>query len=188
MYGGGAAGLSVEIIPSVTLSPKARNFVFVSVKARDTVTPNVHEAVRLRPSVAVQRTSVVPTGNVPPDGGVHSTESGDWPPVALGNVYDTAAPVVAVVFVVTGAGHVSAGGSVCGTTTTGGGGVGGGVGAVGVLLQAIASSSTSAKNVFLSERTASDYIGWCGPYCERVVRVSASSRSTVAVISSFALL
>jgi hypothetical protein len=145
--------------PSVTLSPKATNFVFVSVKIRETVTPKLHEAVRFRPSVAVQRTSVVPTGNVPPDGGVHSTDVGDCPPVALGTEYDTVAPAAAVVLVVTGDGQLSAGGSTGGVTTTGVGGVGGGVGAVGVVLHPIASNSTSAKIVFLSERTASNYKG-----------------------------
>jgi len=107
----------------------------------------------------MQRTSVVPTANVPPEGGVHSTDSGDWPPVALGAVYETVAPAAAVVFVVTGDGQLNSGGSTGGATTTGAGGVGGGVGAVGVLLQAMASTSTSNKNEFLSDRTASNYIG-----------------------------
>jgi hypothetical protein len=51
--------------------------VSVSSGVRFTVTANEHDAVRLRPSVAVHCTVVVPSGNVEPDSGVHETLTGD---------------------------------------------------------------------------------------------------------------
>ena len=86
MYGGGAFGLSVLTTPTVMLSPNARNLVFERVAVRETVTANVQEAVRFSESVAVQRTSCEPMGNVPPDDGSHATVTGDWPPAASGVV------------------------------------------------------------------------------------------------------
>lgn len=87
-----------------------------------TVTVNEHEAVALLPAVAVQRTFVVPTGNVPPDAGAQLTLTGATPPVAVGVVKatETAAPLVELAE--TSAGHVRLGDE----------GVTGGVGEVGV--------------------------------------------------------
>ncbi len=98
----------------------------------------LHVAVRLRASLAVHETEVVPNGNVVPDAGVHDTVTGDCPPLADGVVNVTAVPLAEVVLVVTAAGQVRLGGS-----GVGGGVGGGGVGAVG-LLQAIVMPATSA--------------------------------------------
>ena len=99
----------------------------------------LHVAVRLRASLAVHETEVVPNGNVVPDPGVHDTATGVCPPLADGVVNVTAVPLAEVVLVVTAAGQVRLGGS--GVAVGGVGG--GGVGAVG-LLQPIAMPARSA--------------------------------------------
>ena len=119
--------------PTVTLSPNARNLVFEIVARRDTITGNAQEPERFSESVAVHRTSVDPTGNVVPDGGAHTTVTGDSPPSDEGVVYVTVEPVPVVVTEMGGR-HATVGGS--GTMATGGGtGAtgGGGAGTLGLV-------------------------------------------------------
>jgi hypothetical protein len=71
-------------MPTVTLSPKARNLVLASVGRRDTRTWNPHDPLWPRLSAAVQRTSVSPIGNGCPEGGVQETATGAVPPCAGG--------------------------------------------------------------------------------------------------------
>jgi hypothetical protein len=117
------------------LSPNAKNLVFDSVGSFDTVTSNAHVAVRLRESVAVHVTVVVPIGKLEPDPGEQVTLTVPWPAVAVGASKSSVIPPGLIVERDTASPHVNAGAS-----ATGGGG-GGGVGAVGVLLQPDASAT-----------------------------------------------
>jgi hypothetical protein len=82
---------------------------------RDTFTAKVHDAVRPPRSVAVQRTSLDPSGNGWPDAGVHATDTGASPPCAAGVSNVTVAPAPVVV-AETPAGHVSVGPAGAGVT------------------------------------------------------------------------
>jgi hypothetical protein len=63
-------------MPTVTLSPNARNLVFEMTGVRVTATPNAHEAERWSASVAVHDTELEPTVKVDPDGGEQATVTG----------------------------------------------------------------------------------------------------------------
>jgi hypothetical protein len=135
------------------LSPNARNFVRDNVGVLATATGITQEADRFSESVAVQDTSVAPTGNDDPDGGVQVTVTGCWPPSASGVVYDTVVEVP-VVEIEIGDGHDTVGAAGGGGVTT----TGGGVGAVGVPdLQAptVVRSTTATMDArrFISGRT-----------------------------------
>jgi hypothetical protein len=58
------------------LSPNARNFVFEILGIAVTVTLKLHEACRVRRSVAVHVTTVDPTGNSVPGRREHITATG----------------------------------------------------------------------------------------------------------------
>src|SRR5688572_3827309 len=109
------------------LSPKARNLTLDNWGIFVTVTPKVHEAVRLSESVAVQVTVVDPIGKTVPEPGLQVTWTGGWPLVADGASKWKSMPAALTVPRVTFARH-----SRLGAAAGGGGGGGGGVGAVGV--------------------------------------------------------
>jgi hypothetical protein len=71
------------------LSPNATNRVRLIRGGCWTTTLKVHESVRCLPSVAVQRTAVVPTGNIDPDIGVQLIETAGAPPLTIGVPYWT---------------------------------------------------------------------------------------------------
>jgi hypothetical protein len=60
------------------------NLVAVATGVRATATANVQDAVRLSASVAVQETSLDPTGNCDPDSGEQVTDTGACPSDADG--------------------------------------------------------------------------------------------------------
>src|SRR5438093_1729830 len=81
-YGTGG-GSPVASLPSVMLSPNATNRVAPRTGITSTVTLNVHMSVRCRASVATHVVVVLPTENDEPLGGVHTTDTGAAPPVAV---------------------------------------------------------------------------------------------------------
>jgi len=70
--------------PAVVLSPKARNFVRVSVGILLTRTVNVHAAAVFRASSAWHATVVAPIGKLAPENGEQVTVTGAWPPRVVG--------------------------------------------------------------------------------------------------------
>ena len=77
-------GHGEEMVPSVTLSPKARNFTFSSSGRTETFTAKVQLAVRASASVAVQLTVLVPRLNEDPGAGAQATVTGVAPFAAAG--------------------------------------------------------------------------------------------------------
>jgi hypothetical protein len=117
------------------------------VAMRPTLTGNTQAAVRFNASVAVQETSVDPTGKVVPDGGSHATVTGVWPPSASGVGYVTNTPL-AEVLLETGDGQARVGAAGGGGVATGGGPA---LGAVGVELeQSAAASNTRKQTAYLA--------------------------------------
>jgi hypothetical protein len=89
----------------------------------------VQKACRLMLSRAVHTTLVGPSGNAPPEPGVHETATGGVPPAIAGAGNVTAISVPVTPSTVASAGQVSAGAA--------GVSAGGGVGAAGLLLQPV---------------------------------------------------
>ena len=75
---------SGDVVPSVTLSPKATKRVYETTGTGATAIANAHAADRCRLSTAVHVTRVVPTGNAEPDAGAHVVDTGGVPPDATG--------------------------------------------------------------------------------------------------------
>src|SRR5688572_8809576 len=96
--------------PAVTLSPNARNRRMVSDSGLS-VTENEQVARRWRASVAVQPTTVVPTGKPDPVAGVQIVVTGSAPPATTGGLYVTGWIVPTTPGTVNGAGQVSCGGA-----------------------------------------------------------------------------
>jgi hypothetical protein len=109
------------------------------------VTLNEHAAVRV-PSVAVQFTDVVPSGNALLDGGEHVTVTGGVPPVAVGAGYVTMAVGVPMLPSRMSAGHVNM------ISVTGGGVI---EGPVGVPQPAHSSNAATAAELRILDVTNS---------------------------------
>jgi hypothetical protein len=101
------------------LSPKARNLVFEIRGVGVTATLKLQVAVRCSESVAVQVTSVLPSGKAAPDWAEQVTVTGAWPPEVVGAVKDTGSATLSGDSNDNDAGH-----DTVGAAGGGGGGVG----------------------------------------------------------------
>jgi len=97
------------------LSPNATKLVTLRREGADTVTVNVHAAVRCSVSVAVHVTAVAPTANSEPLAGAHAVVTGGEPAVVVADPYTTEIGLPSGDMMVTGDGH-----AICGGSGTGG--------------------------------------------------------------------
>src|SRR5262249_14851956 len=110
--------ISWFVLPSVKLSPNARNVVLVSCGMGVTTTWKVQLALCERESLASQVTGVVPYWNSVPDAGVQVTVTGGEPLTAVGTSKDTVGfcPLCAVTLI--SAGQLTTGSSMVGVGCT----------------------------------------------------------------------